>query len=55
MIIYVVYHVVPPDDGTSPIVSLHLSHKEAENVVNKSVSILRIDEQTLGLDTYPNA
>ena len=51
MIIYVVYRVGNPSDSTSPIVSLHFSRKEAEAIVNKNVSILRIDEQTLGMDT----
>ena len=55
MIIYVVYRVGNPNDGISPIVSLHFSRDEAEAVVYKSVSILRIDEQTIGMDTYPNA
>lgn len=54
MIIYVVYRVGNLDDGTSPIVSLHLSRQEAQEVIHNSVSILKIDEQTIGMGEYPN-
>ena len=55
MIIYVVYRHVNEDTDDDPIVSLHLSLQDAVAVVKESLDNLAISEQTIGMDTYPNA